>query len=257
MACSTKLFCFVVLLALLSLQTQARESQFFSKVTNNNYVKDPEFHSKEEVVNKQEEEPTFIPQTQTGYGLYGHETIEVSPTTTTPTPTTTTPTTFEPYTTTPQYKTQSEEPVNKYPKSYNTDHYNNNNNNYYNNENTFENTQNGRRTETRTRLAGSGYVANPNGYDNNNGGSYHVERQGMSDTRFMSGGKYYYDINSEKNYDQNQYGNSRVVDSKNNWYNNRGYYGNKNGGNLYDNNNSFEGYQNQEEFQENKEEFEP
>lgn len=238
MALPSKYFSLVFLLALLSLQTQARESQFFSKVTNPNVVKYPhQFHSKEE-------EPTFIPQTQTGYGLYGHETTELSPTTTT---TTTTPRTFEPYTTTPQYKTQSEEPVNKYPKTYN--------NNYYNNENTFENSPNGGRTET--RLAGSGYVANPNGYYNSNGGGYNVERKGMSDTRYMEGGKYYYDINSEKNYDENQYRNSRVVDSKNSWHNNRGYYGNKNGGNLYGNRDSFEGYQNQEEFHTNEEEFEP
>ncbi|XP_047148124.1 protein E6-like isoform X2 [Vigna umbellata] len=88
---------------------------------------------------------------------------------------------------------------------------------------------------------------------NNN---YNGERQGLSDTRFVEGGKYYYDLNSEKYNNPTQYGgSSRGVNSEQ-WYNNWGYFGNNNV-NSYENKNSMEGYQNQEQFEDEQEEFEP
>lgn len=243
MALSTKLFSFFFLVALLSLQQiQARESRFFNKVTaQDNYVKDPDqFPTKEEAV-KYNQEPTFVPQTQTGYGLYGHETTEVSPSTPTNTgvhyatnPTTTTPTSFEPTTTTPTtfepYKTQLEEEEEPF-KQYE------NQNKYY-----------------KKDYPGTQAYNNKNNYYNNNnyngGNKYNVERQGMSDTRFMEKGKYFYDVNSEKKYDQNvnQYGETRDVD-QNYGYNRPLHYGN-----TYDN--SFEGYHNQQ-FQESNDVYDP
>ncbi|MDK0954786.1 hypothetical protein P5F47_15035, partial [Clostridium perfringens] len=74
------------------------------------------------------------------------------------------------------------------------------------------------------RLTQSSYTT-PTNYQSNN--YYNAEKQGMSDTRFLENGKYYYDAQSENNYNQNQYENSRVVDSRH-WYNNRGNYGNNN-----------------------------
>ena len=289
---------------LLSHQIHARDSQFFSKVTND--INPKETTTTTTVVNPRndnnnqkqvEQDPTFIPETQNnGYGLYGHESGQFPPsetehftttktttgtpyttTSTTPvstyephtTPTTykpyTTPTTYEPYTTpttyepytTPvgrPYRTESEED-NKYN---NAQFYNNDNKNsyYYNNENE-------ERSETR------GYNNYYNKRNTNNGGndrSYNTERKGMSDTRFLENGKYFYDLNNEKHYDPNSYRKSSVGEPiKNNWYNNnRGnnnYY-NHNSANdrSYENNkNSFEGYQNQDEdqFQENDDEFVP
>ncbi|CAL9015536.1 unnamed protein product [Prunus brigantina] len=74
MASAAKLFSFLFFLAslLFSQQAQARESQFFSKVANvnnnnNNYVKETEGPKTETPVKKQEQEPAFIPETQSGY----------------------------------------------------------------------------------------------------------------------------------------------------------------------------------------------
>lgn len=73
MASAAKLFSFLFFLAslLFSQQAQARESQFFSKVpnvnNNNNYEKETEAPKTETPVKKQEQEPAFIPETQSGY----------------------------------------------------------------------------------------------------------------------------------------------------------------------------------------------
>ncbi|KAK7369065.1 hypothetical protein VNO80_11099 [Phaseolus coccineus] len=88
---------------------------------------------------------------------------------------------------------------------------------------------------------------------NNN---YNSERQGLSDTRFVEGGKYFYDVNSEKYNNPTQYGDSSRGVNSENWSNNRGYFGNNNV-NSYENNNSMEGYQNQEQFEDDQEDFEP
>ncbi|XP_068470072.1 protein E6-like [Phaseolus vulgaris] len=88
---------------------------------------------------------------------------------------------------------------------------------------------------------------------NNN---YNSERQGLSDTRFVEGGKYFYDVNSEKYNNPTQYGGSSRGVSSENWSNNRGYFGNNNV-NSYENKNSMEGYQNQEQFEDDQEDFEP
>ncbi|XP_030972830.1 protein E6-like [Quercus lobata] len=290
MAPSAKFISFLFILTLsFFVQIHARESQFFSKVTNvNNDAKetttvDP---NKEEFLTKHEQQPVFIPQTQNGYGLYGHESGQFPPTTTTPTPTTTTSLTnvnAAPYTTTPTtttnnnapFKTvfEDDESLNKYLNSnqnynYNPNPNNNNNNNnqnnefYYNN-NAYHASQNGLRDSRLTQRGGYTTLANQNNYNNNNNGanSYNnAERQGMSDTRFLENGKYYYDLNLENNYNPNRYENSRGVDSRNwnnNNNNNRGYYGSNNNQNTFEYKNSMEGYQNEEEFQESQDEFVP
>ncbi|MDG2834994.1 hypothetical protein P7M40_24195, partial [Vibrio parahaemolyticus] len=123
---------------LFALQISARDSQFFSKVTHfdKNSVKETELPNKEAPeVNKPEQQPPFIPETENSYGLYGHhdEYNQVPSTTTNPT-------SYHPY------KTEFENSNNKY---YNNDAYNtrfsetsyNNNNNKYYNKDSYEGNQ--------------------------------------------------------------------------------------------------------------------
>ncbi|KAI9121054.1 hypothetical protein K1719_008087 [Acacia pycnantha] len=225
----------------MSLQIHARDSQFFSKVThvtipattnnNNNVVKETELPKKEEPVNKPEQEPSFMPETESSYGLYGHESGQFAPTTTT----------YKPY------KTEPEQHTDMYPYS--------NNNNYHYNNNNYKTDAYGRNQNEFNSMANQN---NNHKYDYNNAANdrYNVDRQGMSDTRFMEGGKYFYDVNSEK-YDSALYGDSSRGVNTRGWENNRGYFGNNKNAKSYENNNSFEGYQNQEEFENEPEEFEP
>lgn len=255
---------------LLPLQIIARDSQFFSKVThfdnNNNNVKETELPNKEGPLNKPEQQPVFTPETENSYGLYGHESSQL--------PSTTTTTTYQPYEA--EFQHTSKYP-NKY--NYNNDAYNTNQNEltntrltgtgyrnsekYYNmdayggnqNElsdtkytegeyNSMGNQNNYKKYHYNNNAAKDRYSYNNNVANNRNNG----EKQGMSDTRFLEGGKYFYDLNYEK-YNPTLYGDSsRGVNTNSNWYNNRG--------NHYGNNNN-NGYQNQEEFEDEQEDFEP
>ena len=282
MAPSAKFIFLFTITLLFSMQIHARESQFFSKVTNvNNNDKETTtttLPNKEEMLTKREQQPVFIPQTENGYGLYGHESGQLPPTTTTPTTSLTNVNGGTPYTTTPTnapYKTvfDDEESLNKYLDSnnHNNNNYNpntntnynpNTNTNYYYNKNNYQANPNGVRDTRLTQRGGYTTLANHNNnnnyYNNNNGANmYNAGKQGMSDTRFLENGKYYYDLNTEVNYNPNRYGNSKAVDSRNwNNNNNRGYYGNNNE-NTFEYKNSMEGYQNEEEFQESQDEFDP
>ncbi|RDX80152.1 Protein E6, partial [Mucuna pruriens] len=314
----------------LSLQVNARDSQFFSKVTPLN-LKETEVPNNEGAVKKPEQQqPVFIPETENSYGLYGHETGLHPPTTTTTNaaPYTST-TTYKPYTT-----TTTEEDTAKYSNNNNNYNfkkdghnsnqnefrtrlsgtsYNNNNNNYFYNKDAFgkqnelsdtkytegaynsmENQNNnnfynkdafGKPNElSDTKYTEGGYnsMENQNNnnkyyYNNNNAANeryfynndndaannmyyknnavnnnYNGERQGLSDTRFMENGRYYYNVDSEKYNQPTLYGDSSRGVNSENWYNNRGYFGNNNV-----NKNSMEGYQNQEEFEDDQETFEP
>ncbi|TKY71736.1 E6 protein [Spatholobus suberectus] len=254
---------------LLPLQITARDSQFFSKVThfNNNNVKETELPNKEAPeTNKPEQQPAFIPETENSYGLYGHDESNQLPSTT---PTTTT-TSYHPY------KTEFED-TNKYSnnKYFNNEAYNNkkyynkdayggnqyklsdtkyteegyNNNKYYN---SYQN-DNQKYYHNNDAANGKYYYNNHNNYNaNNNRYSYNTnaannryngEKQGMSDTRFLEGGKYFHDIYAEK-YNPTNYGDSSRGVNTNNWYNNN------RGGN-------YNGYQNQEEFEDEQENYEP
>ncbi|KAG5010651.1 hypothetical protein AAZX31_07G185800 [Glycine max] len=124
---------------------------------------------------------------------------------------------------------------------YNSMENQNNNKYYYNN----DNTANGKYFYNNNDAANNRYYKTK--AVNNN---YNDERQGLSDTRFMEGGKYFYDVNSEKYNHPTQYGGSTRGMNSENWSNNRGYFGNNNV-------NSMEGYQNQEEFEDDQEDFEP
>lgn len=277
MAPSAKHFPFLLFFALLSssLHSHARESYFFNKATaaatNNNAKETIVEEAMPNKSNVQEQDPNFIPDsTQSGYGLYGtnqpSEIESFEPYTTAASSnnnnyykneavndpqgvsdtrfmdrsyTTTTATSGTPYTATNlPYKTESGE---SYPTTTIND---NNNNNYYNKEAYVSDPHEGMSHDT--RFMDRGYTTTAAASSNNGGGrNYITQQQGMSDTRFLENGRYYYDINSEENY-RNGYQNSRRVN-----HNNRGYYGNYNG-------NSMEGYQNQDDqFQESEAEYVP
>jgi len=245
---------FLLLTTLLLPLTIARESEFFSKVTHFN--KETKVPNKEEspVTNKPEEQPPFIPQTQNSYGLYGHDSDHIPSTAAT---TSTTNSNFE--------------DTNNYPnnnKYYNNDAYNTK---YYNKD-TFGNNQN---ELSDTKYNEEGYnsmmekqnnnqeyynAANERSFHNNNYNNYNAqnnryngEKQGMSDTRFLEGGKYFYDVSYEK-YNPTMYGDSsRGVNNNNNWYNNNNNYGYNN---EYQNNHgNYNGYKNQEELENEQHEF--
>ncbi|CAK8577653.1 unnamed protein product [Lathyrus sativus] len=149
----------------------------------------------------------------------------------------------------------------------NNDKYYYNNNKYASNEltnakfpeegyNSMEN-QNNKYYYNNNVAAKDKYYFKTNGASNNNYNN--GERQGMSDTRVMEGGKYFYDVNSEK-YNPTLFNgdSSKGVVNSENWYNKKGYFGSNNNVNTYENNkNSMNGYQNQEEFESDQEEFEP
>ncbi|XP_027338992.1 protein E6-like [Abrus precatorius] len=260
---------------LLPLQITARDSQFFSKVThfneniNNNNVKETEVANKGgKEINKAEQQPVFIPETENSYGLYGHDSNQFPPTTTTTTDA------YHPL------KTEFEDPT-KYTnnKYYNNDAYNTRfaetgYNKYYNTD-AYEGNQY-ELSDTKSSEEGYNSVGNHQNnnnnnqkyYYNNNHNNYHAnnnrysynnnaannrlngEKQGMSDTRFLEGGKYYYDIEAEKYNPTALYGDSasRGVNTHN-LYNNRG--------NNYGNDN-YNGYQNQEEFEDEQQDgFQP
>ncbi|XP_057538469.1 protein E6 [Amaranthus tricolor] len=261
-------FLFLLIISLSSIQTHARGSQFFSKFTRNgdtatttttpNTDYNPNNNEKEFVhLKKQqsEEQPVFIPQTtETGYGLYGHET-GLDP----------------PSTSTTLYNMDDINNNNNNNENFNTNNnneyheknyatelqglsstsYTNNNNNNYenNNNNNYENYNNNN-------------YENYNNNNNNGEGKFHggagyndvQEKQGMSDTRFMYNGKYFYDLEAEKknNYNPNNNNYMSYSNNYNNNYNNNGYYGNKmnNFEEFYNNNNNQKfyngnGYQNQ------------
>ncbi|XP_004485829.1 uncharacterized protein [Cicer arietinum] len=244
---------------LFALQITARDSQFFSKVTHSNNNKETEIPNKEEpITNKpDQQQPHFIPETENSYGLYGHDDSDQLPSTTTAT--------YHPS------KTQFED-TNKYNnKYYNNDAYNTK---YYNKD-TFENNQNEFTDEEYNSMVEK-QNNDQNYYNNNNNAAsersfhtnnnhyhaannrYNGEKQGMSDTRFLEGGKYFYDVNYEKNNNPTFYSDSFRGMNANNRYNNRG--------NNYDNNNeyynhnkhgSYNAYKNQEEFEDEQNEFEP
>lgn len=189
MAFSTRssLFFFFLTFLLPSTQINARDSYSFGKFQRetpkdqnpNNLVPIQTNETNEQ----DDQNPAFIPQSENGYGLYGHETTynnneelnnkkydeNVN---------------YDDSFSTPSL-TQTQESYTNYGENYpkTTESYDDNNNkdtSYYENPNGYE----------RERRGKEAYK----GYSNN------VERQGMSDTRFMANGKYYFDLDDDRNH---------------------------------------------------------
>ena len=253
----------------LALQISARDSQFFSKVSHfdNNNVKETELPNREAPeVNKVDQQPPFVPETENSYGLYGHDESNQAPSTTTTknAASYTTPTSYHPY------KTEFEN--NKYfnndaynnrfaetgynnnnnkdsyggdqdelsDTKYTEEGYNNNYNNYQNNNQKYYNNNNDNQKYYNNDAATHKY--NNNNY-NGNVNRYNGEKQGMSDTRFLEGGRYFHDIYAEEQHPTTNYEDSSKGVDTNYWYNNRG--------------GNYNGHQNQEKFEDEHENFEP
>ncbi|CAK7350533.1 unnamed protein product [Dovyalis caffra] len=267
MAISPRLISILFLLTISSMQIHAREGQFFSKVSattttpstttinSNNNAQDKTLPNKgEEGLNKQELDPAFMPDTQNGYGLYGQESTQF-PTTTKLANTPYTTTTHQPYKT--QTQTQTQETYTNYPTystpNTNTKYYSNN---QYSNNAYEEHQQNFGETSLQEREYSNMGNQNNNKYYNGANGYNNEEKQGMSDTRYLANGRFYYDPNNgNSNHNPNQY----QQNSRNN-YNTRGYYNNNNNNNNNENsnyeynNNSMQKYDNQDDFEWSQEE---
>ncbi|KAI3741697.1 hypothetical protein L1987_59371 [Smallanthus sonchifolius] len=290
---------FILLTLTLSSTIHARESQFFNKFSNN-------IPKESQPLNTIQQQPDFVPQSQdSSYGLYGHESGQLPPSTTTTNLPANLPENYNPvaYTTPIHSSTQDIPDEFKDPQAY---QYNGENKMYNSQEqeefmgtnggNMYNSEKQGM-SDTRFLENGRYYYAGNNGYKSqkqgfedarfmetenggnmynsekhvengrynqgeemynsqrqgmgtrygtsNNANTYNTEKQGMSDTRFLENGKYFYDLNME-NFDSNANRNTRGFNSRNE-YNTQGYYGNN--GNSYDRYNSnFNGggYQNQE-----------
>ncbi|XP_010260323.1 PREDICTED: protein E6 [Nelumbo nucifera] len=283
-------FLLFLLFLISSVQIQAREIKFFNRVShyttnnnknNSNNGKETELPKKEETPSKEDEEPSFTPESENGYGLYGHGSGQLPPTTDNDAYYTTGNLRAE-KTTTSEYNNGGNYEYKQFNKRYPNNFYSTNNGyetkqqvglegtrftstEYLNNNNNGYETKQ-QQTMGGARLADTSYLNNNNNYhysNNNNkyrNNGYATEQQGMSDTRFLEGGKYFYDMKKESSYPSGygwQKGSSEGLGSSRNTYNYGGYNGNNNE-NGFEYNNSMEGYQNQEDqYQESQEEYEP
>ncbi|XP_073303486.1 uncharacterized protein [Primulina huaijiensis] len=214
---ATKLSFILLLTLFSSMKTQARDSQFFNKVSSTTTVAP---NKEQPQNNNQQQEPNFLPENDNGYGLYGQESDQL-PTSATE-PTTSATTTAEPTTT--STTAVSKEPLYKHlPKNYNpvayvtepenvdrdsfsedtyTKNLNNNGNNYNDAQNYYDNQaqQEYQTGEPQYRS----YTAN-NRYSNNNfnyngGSSFNSGPQGLSDTRFSGRENNFYNGEEESSF---------------------------------------------------------
>ncbi|CAH8299090.1 unnamed protein product [Eruca vesicaria subsp. sativa] len=218
MAFSTRssIFFFFTTLVLLSTQINARDSYFFGKFhrettkdQNPNNVLPLETSEKttveESFPNKkeQEQDPTFLPQSENGYGLYGHETTYNN--------------NKEEFNNNNKYDekfngetfstptlSETEESYNNYDEKYpkKTESYDNNeefNNNKYD-ENVKEKSFSKNNEDKRSFYNSNAYETELELETPYKGYSHNLERQGMSDTRFMEKGNYYYDLYNDRNH---------------------------------------------------------
>ncbi|XP_073037402.1 uncharacterized protein [Primulina eburnea] len=246
-----KKFSLLLLITLLSYtRTQARANQLFRKVSAE-AIPDQELPLN---YNNQQEEPNFIQrENENGYGLYGHESGQLPPSTTG----------------TSLLNTESEAPLHRHlPKNYNPEAYvtepegytSDSNQNTYTNkfknyyrdaEKSYNNQQEDEETTSEPEqyrynhnyqyYGGSSFNSEPQGlrdnrlsgrepaqdsrenYFYNGGADSGFQPQGMSDTRSLENGKYFYDINTENYNNNHPYA---VLNKANNeYYNERSYYG--------------------------------
>ncbi|EOX99518.1 Uncharacterized protein TCM_008192 [Theobroma cacao] len=243
MASFAKRFTFFFLLMLSSyVQIQARESKFFSKIFHLGARISPDEVPTPTPAPAPAPEPANSESQDPYYGLYGQGSgmfpPAKDPVSTTHTPTTAT--TFE------NDLLAEELEDEKFETGYEKNSYNNNgyttrNYNYNNGYTTSNHNNNG---YTTSNYNNNGYSSSykTNGYASNyNNNGYETERQGMSDTRSVEGGKYYYDVENVNYYPEGY--ESGKETSKN-----EGYYGNT------ENSNEFNSMG---EFQESQEEYVP
>ncbi|KZV51120.1 homeobox protein 2-like [Dorcoceras hygrometricum] len=257
-------FLLLTLLSSLLHIAHARDSQFFNKIPtaiNNNAIPDEEQPS---LINQQQQEPSFLPENGNRYGLYGQESGE------------------RPHssadTTTPD-GIDSKQPLNKYrPKNYNPVAYVTQPEDFgdalpltsYENSNGYANTQqeeeeyrsyptttpNNRNNYVNYYGRGSSFNSDPlattetrfmggaasEKYSNNGGETSRYQPQGMSDTRSLESGKYFYDVNSDKYSINHPYTRLNGVPATNEYSDSENTY-------EFNGENSIGGYRNQDNFQ--------
>ncbi|KAL3615104.1 hypothetical protein CASFOL_040765 [Castilleja foliolosa] len=238
---------FLLFISLLS--SHARESQYFNKNpanTNNDVVS---FNKKPESNPKQQQQPDFLPDNEKGHGLYGQDSGRL------PNPSTTG--TADPYKTVPnQYLPKNYNPVSYVSQldDLNIDSDSDDKfagkpegkNKFDGGADSYFITSEEKEPEYRNNYYNGGSSFNSGRRDKtfSNGGAG-AKPQGMSDTRALANGKYYYDIEAEKYNNNHPYENMKRSNARN-------VYGFVNGGK-----NSMGGYQKQEqeqyEFQEDEE----
>lgn len=262
-----KISLFLLLTLSLSLRTHARDSQFFNKIPSTTTA------TNKEVIPTNQQEPNFLPETENSYGLYGHESGQNPPSTAATEfkqPLNNNkylPKNYNPVAYVTQPEDFSEATTTAFPEetSYTANPENNNNNAninrnnyYYNNNQQQEEEAEFRRYPTAARDnaaanfyyngGGSSFNSQPQGEtgtSNRGAAANTFQPQGMSDTRYMENGKYFYDINSEKYSTNHPYETLRGARPQNQ-FTNRNFYAN----NAYEFNadNSMGGYQ-REDFQ--------
>lgn len=97
---------------------------------------------------------------------------------------------------------------------------------------------------------GGATVSSRERYFNNGGESNGFQPQGMSDTRFVENGKYFYDVNTEKYSSKHPYESLKSASpARNEYYGNRNYYGNGENVNGYELNRGFQQQNQEDQFQ--------
>jgi hypothetical protein len=201
----SQLFFFFLTLLLFFTQLNARDSYSFGKFQTEN----PKDQNPNNLVpvqtnetNEQDDQnPTFLPESENGYGLYGHETT---------------------YNNNEELNNKNYEENVNYGDSFSTPSLSQTQESYKNYEENYP--------KTRESYDGSNkdtsYYENSNGYGtekreketyDDKSYSDNVERQGMSDTRFMANGNYYFDLDDDRNHGrfyQNHHYNSNPMGYK-------------------------------------------
>ncbi|KAF8053242.1 hypothetical protein N665_1444s0014 [Sinapis alba] len=212
----TSLFFFFTTLVLLSTQINARDSYFFgkfhresSKDQHPNNVLPLKTSQKttveESIPNKkdQEQDPTFVPESENGYGLYGHETTYNNNKEEFNNNNNKYDEKFNGETFSTPRLSETEESYNNYDEKYpkKTESYNNNEefNEKYD-ENVKEESFSENNEDKRSFYNSNAYGTELERETPYKGYSYNMERQGMSDTRFMEKGNYYYDLYNDRNH---------------------------------------------------------
>ncbi|KAG6391996.1 hypothetical protein SASPL_146198 [Salvia splendens] len=219
-----KLSIFFLLLTLFSsLPTHARDSQLFNKIpstTNTNNV----------VVPTNQQEPNFLPENENSYGLYSQETGQNPPSTAAQPLNKYLPKNYNPvaYVTQPeseQERTFTTNPNNYYNEEVNRNSYYSGEENYYNNQQPLDEAEFSTTTNRDNGVAnfylGSSFNSGPAFRNRANT----FQPQGMSDTRHLENGKYFYDVNSDKYSSNHPYETLKAARPQND-FTNTNFYGN-------------------------------
>ncbi|KAI3495322.1 hypothetical protein L1887_37616 [Cichorium endivia] len=202
---------FILLSLTLSSTIHARESQFFAKISNN-------IPKESQPLNTNQQDPNSIPQTKPdggAYGLYGHESGQLPPSTTANDLPANLPENYNPvaYTTPIHSSTQDLPEEFNDPEAYQltgeSGMYNSekqdmgakfaNGDNMYNYGKQDMGANGGEMYNSEKQEMGAKFANGDNMYNYgkqdmgaNGGNMYNLQKQGMSDTRFMENGRYYY-----------------------------------------------------------------